>query len=399
MRNYFETKTKQDCCGCAACCQICPKNCITLDEDNEGFSYPHVGEECINCKLCYKVCPVINQRESITPDIAYAAYNLNDGIRQKSSSGGIFTLLAEKMIDENGVVYGASFDKNWEVIHDFVEAKENLENFRGSKYVQSKIANSYKQIKSFLDSNRKVLFSGTPCQVSALNFFLKKDYQNLITVDFICHGVPSPKVWRKYKKELLANYSGNTLESPHFEKISFRGKNVGWRRFSFTADINIGNQRKIHQETFDENIYTRGFLADIYLRPSCYDCLSKSLKSGSDITIADFWGVEKVLPDWTDDKGASLVFLNSNKAKTYCSNLRMYSKEVICQEVIKYNPAFGISSKVHRNRSSFFNELDHCQCVSELIKRNIRPTFSEKLKYYIFRGVNCLRRVLHKYFN
>ena len=201
------TPNKSDCVGCFACCSICPVDCIAMQDDKEGFLYPfyHDKKQCINCGCCKKVCPVITQRNDSKPLGVYAAKNPDEKIRLQSSSGGIFTLLAEHIINEGGVVFGARFNENWEIIHSYAETIEGVATFRGSKYVQSKIGESYKQAKFFLTmgGGRKVLFSGTPCQIAGLKAFLQKDYSNLLTVDFVCHGVPSPLVWKKYLDELL----------------------------------------------------------------------------------------------------------------------------------------------------------------------------------------------------
>jgi coenzyme F420-reducing hydrogenase beta subunit len=183
-----------------------------MREDREGFLYPEVdSERCCNCGLCSEVCPVINRREAGKPLYVYAAKSRDEEIRRQSSSGGIFTLLAEKILDENGVVFGARFNENWEVIHDYVETKDELVFFRGSKYVQSRIGESYLQAQQFLEKGRKVLFSGTPCQISGLKFFLGKEYDNLLTVDIVCHGVPSPLVWRMYLNQLIDSQSNTSL--------------------------------------------------------------------------------------------------------------------------------------------------------------------------------------------
>ena len=195
---------KKDCCGCSACVSKCPKQCISMIVDNEGFSYPYLDKEnCIDCGLCEKVCPVINQNEPKKPLRCYAAINPDENIRVKSSSGGIFTMIAEYIIAEGGVVFGAAWNKNWQVEHTYTEVKEGLKVFRGSKYIQSIIGDSFIQVELFLKVGRKVLFSGTPCQIAGLKKFLRKEYNNLITVDFVCHGVPSPGVFRWYMKEEL----------------------------------------------------------------------------------------------------------------------------------------------------------------------------------------------------
>lgn len=202
MINIIE---KKDCCGCSACVQRCPQQCISLEEDEEGFLYPIINEAaCIDCGLCEKVCPVLHSGDAHKPLKVFAAKNNNEKIRVESSSGGVFTVLAELVIDEGGVVFGAKFGEHWDVIHDYTETKEGLAAFRGSKYVQSRIGDCFNKAKSFLVQGRKVLFSGTPCQISGLKRFLGKEYDSLLTVDFICHGVPSPKVWRMYLNETIA---------------------------------------------------------------------------------------------------------------------------------------------------------------------------------------------------
>ena len=193
--------SKYDCCGCEACAQRCSHNAIKMVRDNEGFLYPEIDMHiCTDCGLCEKVCPIINQSEQKVPIISYAAQNNDESIRLQSSSGGVFTLLATETINNGGVVFGAKFDEQWNVIHDYVETIEGLANFRGSKYVQSQIGKCYKKTELFLKNGREVLFSGTPCQIAGLKKYLIKEYKKLICVDIICHGVPSPMVWTQYIK-------------------------------------------------------------------------------------------------------------------------------------------------------------------------------------------------------
>lgn len=201
----LEIKDKKKCCGCEACVQRCPVQCISMRSDVEGFLYPNINQTiCINCNVCEKVCPEINQSEIRRPLKVYAAKNPDELIRLSSSSGGIFTMLAEQILKENGVVFGARFNEKWEVEHGYTDIQDGVAAFRGSKYVQSRIGDNYRQVEDFLRKGRKVLFSGTPCQVAGLKRFLhNKEYDNLLTVDVVCHGVPSPLVWRKYLEETI----------------------------------------------------------------------------------------------------------------------------------------------------------------------------------------------------
>ncbi len=295
-----------------------------MSEDGEGFLYPEYdGAKCVDCHLCEKVCPVLNQGRERKPLKVYAAINKDDEIRRQSSSGGIFTLLAEQVIDEGGVVFGARFNEKWKVVHSYTETKGGLAAFRGSKYVQSRMGDNYRKAESFLKSDRKVLFSGTPCQIAGLKLYLRKEYGNLLAVDFICHGIPSPGVWREYLREEVARQCD--------------GKNT-----------------VLLSEPLNKNLFLRGFLADLYLRPSCHACPAKCLKSGSDVTIGDFWGIEHVLPEMDDDKGTSVVMVNSgvlqlgNLAGSLALHIVKYS------EVERHNPSVSVPVKEPVKRQRFF---------------------------------------------
>lgn len=302
-------KKKQDCCGCAACVQVCPKQCIEMRADNEGFFYPKVCTvNCINCDLCEKVCPVINKNESRVPVNTVAAINTDENVRMKSSSGGIFSLLAKIVIEQDGVVFGVRFDNEWNVIHDYIDKEEDLDHFCGSKYVQSHIGNAFSQVRSYLQAGRMVLFSGTPCQVAGLYKYLRKDYGNLVTVDFVCHGVPSQKVWQSYLNYELKMKQGQTGEGEFksFKKISFRNKTNGWKKYNIEL---IFSDSQRYMQYFAENPYMIGFINNLYLRPSCYHCAFRSFRSHSNFTLADFWGVENIHPEIDDDKGVSVLFV------------------------------------------------------------------------------------------
>lgn len=326
------------CCGCSACMQVCPKLCITMKEDEKGFLYPNINPDiCIDCGLCEKVCPYLNI-EVYEPLKVFAAVNPNDAVRMQSSSGGVFSLLAETVINDSGVVVGARFDDDWTVKHNYTETIEDLVSFRGSKYVQSIIGNFYKKTKSFLDEGRKVLFSGTGCQIAGLKLFLRQEYKNLLTVEIACHGVPSPLVWREYVKKV----SGNKQLS----NICFRDKRKGWNGYGLSFMGADG--KELMYEPASKNDFMQCFLNDLCLRPSCSNCPAKAGASGADIMIGDFWGIDSMHPEMHDDKGCSLVIAYSDKGQNSLKQLNLKTLDTTFEEACRYNPCILQSS--HENR-------------------------------------------------
>lgn len=375
----------QDCCGCSACQKICPKKCITMQEDSEGFLYPIFDiNKCIECGLCERTCPVINPQPPHLPLITYAAKNIDEQIRLQSSSGGVFTALAEIIIKSGGVIFGACFNENWEVIHNSVETIEDLKTLRGSKYVQSDMRDCYPQVKHYLDQKRVVLFSGTPCQISGLKQYLKHDYDTLLTVDFICHGVPSRKLWRMYLKEIKRykfSFFNKKLDLKKISDISFRNKRNGWKNYDFYLSLEFEDY--IYEDFYEphhENSFMKAFLSDICLRPSCYHCPSKSGKSRSDITIADFWNIQDSLPSFDDNKGVSTVLINTLKGKRYYSLTNTKSIEIDYDKVQQYNGGFLTEIPVHKNRNKFFKYLEKKQNISSWIEEML----SEESKSKVF---------------
>lgn len=401
----IDIKEKHNCCGCGACVQICPKQCISMSADNEGFLYPHVNNViCIDCGLCERVCPVINQNEPKEPLAVYAAKNTNEEIRLKSSSGGIFTLLAEQVIAEGGVVFGVRFNKNWEVIHDYTETSEGLEAFRGSKYVQSVIGNNFIKVKQFLADGRKVLFSGTPCQIAGLKKFLRKDYENLLTVEVVCHGVPSPMVWRDYLDYKRAERAAgkNTVSSslnelPVITGISFRDKTNGWKKFGFkicyaaskAAENSVSKSANIVNceiTPFKEDLFMKGFLKDLYLRPSCYHCVALQGKSGADISIADYWGVQSIHPEIDDDKGTGLVLINTKQGANYFNSIanQINSLTSSYDKAIMQNPCIVNSVKEPKRRHQFWqnypiSKIDCIEVVCDLMTPSPIVVFAKRV--------------------
>ena len=391
-------KDKSQCCGCNSCASRCPKQCITLQEDFEGFRYPTINTSlCINCEICEKVCPTINHKEGKKPLQALAFVNPNESIRLQSSSGGAFTFIAEQIISEGGVVFGAIFDNKWEVCHTFTETKEGLAAFRGSKYVQSRIESAYRNAEYFLKAGRKVLFSGSPCQIAGLKLYLRKEYDNLITVDFICHGVPSPKVWRKYLEE---NYSQHKTKKETVDSslngistitgISFRDKTLtGWKKYNFIiqgkSTCNSNKNSILSSTIFYDNLYMQAFLQNLILRPSCYACPSKKGQSNSDITLADFWGVEKFLPSLNDDKGVSLLLANSEKGLQIIKNFLSFDPQVNFEAILPYNSSWSDSAIPHRKREFFFKGLKKGKRICSNIRESLHPTFIQKIKFKIYK--------------
>ena len=395
---------KRDCCGCSACVQRCPKHCITLQEDAEGFLYPYVDESgCIDCGLCEKVCPMLHPGDSRKPLVVYAAKNRNEKVRLQSSSGGVFTALAKAVIHEGGVVFGVCFDEKWEVVHTYAENCDELVKFRGSKYVQSKIGDCYQQVETFLKAGRKVLFSGTPCQIRGLKLFLRKEYENLLAVDVICHGVPCPGVWREYLKEEIARQrdrKNTVLPRPIHEKdvlvegISFRDKTLGWKKFSFALALSTtsGSGEKFSfcsRMPLDENFFLRGFLADIYLRPSCYSCPVKCGKSGSDLTLGDFWGLQSVMPELDDDKGMTALLVNNTHGQKFVNKIGIDLWQTTYESVFKGNPSLESSVVMSRKRELFF--ADSNISFEKKIRKYTRLPLKQQIRQKAFR---CFSAVL-----
>ncbi len=381
---------KKDCCGCNACVQHCPKQCITMKEDSEGFLYPKIDDSlCIDCGLCNKVCPVINQGDVRQPIGVYAAKNPNEEIRRQSSSGGIFTMLAERIIDNGGVVFGAVFDEKWDVEHRYTETIEGIAAFRGSKYVQGRIGGIFKQAEVFLKQGRRVLFSGTPCQIAGLKLFLRKEYDNLITIDFICHGVPSPRIWQKYLEEKINDL---VTEKSDIENVSFRDKSTGWSSYSFLITCN--SDKVTHSELASKNPFMQGFLANLYLRPSCHNCPTKKLKSGSDLTLGDFWGIQNHYPKFSDDKGVSLVLINSEKGQKIFDLLKTENIVVTYFSALVGNPSIEHSVAEPKYRKEFFERFIEGTSVSKTVSMLTDVPFGVRFRRFVKQMIKKSRLVL-----
>lgn len=320
-------------------------------------------------------CPFIHPYEERKPEEVLAAINKDEEVRLQSSSGGIFTLLAESVIDEGGVVFGARYDEDWQVTLDYTETKEGLAAFRGSKYVQARTGETYKQCEQFLKDGRKVLYTGTPCQIAGLKHFLRKDYDNLLTVDIVCHGVPSPKVWQRYLDEVT---EGNRQ---HIRQIDFRNKAYdGWKQYHFSVNYNAEGQTQTQHQRFYQNIYMQAFIRNLTLRPSCHSCQANANRSHRDITIADFWGIERHLPAMDDDKGTGLVLINTEKGRAALDLSKVLYQPTTYKTAVKDNTPIYKPVAPHPNRASFFKKLDKSSSLITLIEQKLQPTFTQKLQ-------------------
>lgn len=362
--------SKADCVGCGGCAQRCPAGCIAMQADTQGFLYPKIDSaKCIDCGLCERVCPVINQGQTREPMQSFCAWHDDESIRKASSSGGIFTALAQHIIDKGGVVFGARFDGQMDVCHDFAENMDAVAAFRGSKYVQSKIGNTYIQAEKFLKDGRWVLYSGSPCQIAGLKRFLRKEYKNLLTVDVACHSVPSPKVWQAY----LASIGVGGIRS-----INFRDKRCGWRSYGVVIQ---GAQGEASYQRAGVNAYMQGFLKDLYSRPSCFECPAKCGKSGSDFTLADFWGVWEELPNVDDSMGVSAVMCNTDHAVAILKELSCIKLvEVKYDDIVKHNGALVHSAIRPKESDLFWAKFmsQSIECIPHII-RKMQPSFVSRV--------------------
>lgn len=304
---------KSKCCGCSACASICPKQCISMVEDNEGFLYPQVKASiCIECGICEKVCPEIHVKEKAGNPIAYVIQNKDMHVLRDSTSGGFYTSLANYIIALGGGVFGALFNDKFEVIHSYSNSYEGITLFRGSKYVQSKIEDTYKLCKKLLSQNRIVCFSGTPCQIQGLISFLKGNNKNLITVDVVCRGVPSPKFFREYRYFREKEYGAN------ISKIKFRDKYYGYQYSTLSIEF---SNKKYYHVGMEADPMLSFFFKGMCSRPSCHNCSFKSISRISDFTIHDCWHATKFDKKF-GNKGATMLYIHTPKGESIFEKIK-----------------------------------------------------------------------------
>lgn len=303
----------KSCCGCSGCEQICPKNCISMKPDSEGFLYPEVDESiCIECGICIKHCPILTDVSRCNIPKVYAAKYKDRGSTFKSTSGGLFIPIAKSVLSMGGVVFGCAYDENLVAKHIKVETEDELYRLQSSKYVQSDTREIYKQVKTELENGKEVLFSGTGCQAAGLRSFLGKDYGNLLITDIVCHGVPSPKLFKNYI-DYMGKKLGGTLTSYNFRSKEKRGWDLYYKAEN-------GQKSKSDYGFFDP--YYSAFLYCKTYRESCYECKFANKNRVSDITLADYWGIQKFHPEFFDENGVSLVLVNTEKGKKYLEKIK-----------------------------------------------------------------------------
>lgn len=371
----IEIKEKDKCCGCTACYSVCPKGAIQMEADDEGFKYPVINKGiCIDCGLCEKVCPIINKEtpQNDQPLRAYVIRNSDNDALKNSASGGFFSAIAEYIISMNGFVFGAIYDEKWRVCHWGTNRLEEIKRFRSSKYVQSDMGKVFIEIRELLDLNRVVCFSGTPCQVEGLKRFLRKDYDNLITVDLICHGVPSPMLWDKYITMQKKRYKSRISD------INFRSKDYGYHNSTLKISFENG---KTHHGSSRNDAMMRCFFGEIASRPSCYNCAFKQPRHESDFTIFDAWHGAELVGNVDDEKGYSHLFVQSKKGQDLLDKLlnRIMVVEVEAEKAIELDgPMVRHSAKPHKNRYCFLKEVN-VSGIDKAVKKYIPISKKDKL--------------------
>lgn len=385
MNRFLENQLQSDCCGCSSCVEVCPKGCLSIGKNGDGIIVPIIAnkESCIECGLCSKVCPVENEFKTNYSNTYYGAYNDIPEDINYSSSGGIFPVLARWVIEQGGAVYGAYLDEKHELYHIKITDAKDIKKLQSSKYFQSELRDTYKTCKADLQKGRLVLFTGTPCQVQGLKLFLMKDYENLLTADMICHGVPSKKMFDAYVAFLEKKHRGKLID------INFRDKKRnGWSiTLRYTIEYSNG-KRKDYYLISKLSEYFVAFLSGSIARESCYSCKFSSMNRPGDITMGDFWGYQKKRPDLRHDKGLSLIIVNSTKGERIFNALESFGvcfKEVdeACVEASE-NKNLYYPTKRPEIRDVVYEELKQYD-FEYIAKKYFRKTqtWKNKLKNYL----------------
>lgn len=378
----------KECYLCKGCSNICPTNAIEYSIEEKGFFYPKIDElKCIHCNLCERSCPVLNKIDSPEDNypIAYAVKSKNIETRLKSTSGGVFFELGMYILKQGGCVCGTIFDNNFQVIHVLTEENSMLEKMRGSKYAQSEVGMIYRNIKKALDTGRMVLFCGCPCQTAALKLYINKEYNNLIIIDLICHGIPSQKFLDEYMKKLEKKYKSEIVD------IEFRNKISGWHNSSIKIKFKNG---KVYRNPIVIDTYMRGYFSGTTMKDSCYTCNVKGFHSGSDITIGDLWGAEINFPQLDDNLGLSAVFVNTKKGDDLLKLLDLIKIKIAKEQIIKFNRNVVESTKPSQNREEFYKYCEK-NSISKALFDYFCETKSEKVTRIIKYMIRCIKNKIY----
>lgn len=380
MKGYLTTGKKEDCFGCHACAQACPNNAIIMQEDEEGFRYPVIDKNrCVDCGICKKVCPHEGNLDKYKEQqIAYGGYNIDKEALRKSTSGGAFSAIVDIWCDSNYVVFGATA-KKIEVYHSSIEDKRNIELLRKSKYLQSDMKMVYQEAKNYLNNGKKVLFSGTPCQIAALRKFLGKDYDNLFTVEVVCEGVPSPLFIRKYVQLMEKKSKSKVMQ------LDYRYKDG--RRWDFEVmKIEYANGKGYKIDRWF-NPFWSIWLKHYMSRPSCYECPFTTKERGADITLGDLWGVHLYCPElYGRNGGSSLVVGNTEKGRQMVKAIQsvMCGHEVELNTAIKYQACMRKTIEKNERRNEFMKDLTHLDYKELCKKYAAKPSISLLYSKYVW---------------
>lgn len=384
--------SKAQCTGCKLCGDCCPKSSISFEEDVEGFLYPVVNEvTCIDCGICSKICPVLNVVKNEKTITSYAVYASMADVRKKGSSGGVFGLLADSVLKEGGRIWGAAFTEGLQLVHTKADNTEELIPLLKSKYIQSNLAGVYKQIKSDLRNGVRTMFCGTPCQVNALKNYVGNHGGNLILVDFVCHGVPSQNLFDKTIQWYEKKYNTKV------EWFQFRYKTEGGVKHPHSFALWRKNE-KVYVGLHYQFPYYFGFQKYITLRPSCYHCKWACPERSGDITLGDYWGIEKYVPHLNAKEGISMILCNTATGKIIMDSLM--EEQVICvheltlENAIAENGCLSIPSVEKQERKEFFKNLSE-KSFDEVIKMHLTP--KRKWIFDLYYGMpSCLRKIVRK---
>lgn len=373
MPVLFNSKTQ--CCGCGACFAACPKKAIEMKTDGV-FSYPVIDTAlCIECGKCEKVCRFKDEKNTQSNTLSAFAVKADDETRAESSSGGIFTLITDEVLSSGGTVFGAVYDEKMNVIHAAAGNKEERNRMRGSKYVGSDTSAVFEQVKNELTGDKQVVFSGTPCQVSALKSYLGREYDNLLLIDIICHGVPSPEIWKSFVKLMEKKYGKKITD------YRFRNKAVAWREYSPLVSFEDGSTAAADDLN---GAFIEVFRYELCLRPSCTACRYTSVHREGDITIGDFWGIEKQLPEIDDNKGISAVTANTEKGRGFLESIKAEGTFTPCtQEMIAAGQVNMKKCSVISPKSEDFLGIYQKDGIEKALKKYTRTGMTRKTKDFI----------------